>query len=34
MNDLYEIIINDPVYLTIAALLAVSVVFSMVKKLI
>ena len=33
MIDLYEIIINDPVYITIAVLLAVSVVFSVVKKL-
>jgi len=33
MVDLYDVIINDPVYLTIAVLLAVSVVFSVVKKL-
>ena len=33
MVDLYDVIINDPVYLTIAVLLAVAVVFSIVKKL-
>ena len=33
MLDLYNIIINDPVYLTVAVLLAVAVVFSIVKKL-
>ena len=33
MLDLYNIIINDPVYITIAVLLAVAVVFSIVKKL-
>ena len=32
MLDLYNIIINDPVYLTVAVLLAVAVVFSIVKK--
>ena len=30
MVDLYDVIINDPVYLTIAVLLAVAVVFSIV----
>ena len=33
MIDLYRIIINDPVFLIIAVLLTVSVVFSVVKKL-
>ena len=33
MLDLYNIIINDPVYITIAVMLAISVVLSIVKKL-
>ena len=33
MLDLYNIIINDPVYITIAVILAIAVVFSVVKKL-
>ena len=33
MLDLYNIIINDPVYITIAVILAIVVVFSVVKKL-
>jgi len=33
MIDLYHIIINDPVYLTIAVILAIAVLFSVVKKL-
>ena len=33
MIDLYNIIINDPVYIAIAVILAVVVVFTMVKKL-
>ena len=33
MLDLYNIIINDPVYITIAVILAIAVVFSLVKKL-
>ena len=33
MLDLYNIIINDPVYITIAVILAIAVIFSMVKKL-
>ena len=33
MLDLYNIIINDPVYITIVVILAIAVVFSVVKKL-
>ena len=33
MVDIYKVVINDPVYLTIAVLLAISVVFSIIKKL-
>jgi Ca2+/Na+ antiporter len=33
MIDLYNIIINDPVYIAIAVILAVVVVFTVVKKL-
>ena len=33
MLDLYNIIINDPVYITIAVILAIAVVLSIVKKL-
>ena len=33
MLDLYNIIINDPVYITIAVILAIAVIFSVVKKL-
>ena len=33
MLDLYNIIINDPVYITITVILAIAVVFSVVKKL-
>ena len=33
MLDLYNIIINDPVYITIAVILAIAFVFSVVKKL-
>ena len=33
MLDLYNIIINDPVYIAIAVLLAIAVVFSLIKKL-
>ena len=33
MVDIYEVVINDPVYLTIAVLLAISVLFSIIKKL-
>ena len=33
MIDIYEVILNDPVYITIAVLLAISVVFSLIKKL-
>jgi predicted membrane protein len=33
MLDLYNIIINDPVYITIAVILAIAVVFSVIKKL-
>ena len=33
MIDLYNIIINDPVYIAIAVILAVMVVFTVVKKL-
>ena len=33
MVDIYKIILNDPVYLTIAVLLAIAVVFSLIKKL-
>ena len=33
MVDIYTVIINDPVYLTIAVLLTISVVFSIIKKL-
>ena len=33
MLDLYNIIINDPVYITIAVILTIAVVFSVVKKL-
>ena len=33
MLDLFNIIINDPVYITIAVILAIAVVFSVVKKL-
>ena len=33
MVDIYEVVINDPVYLTITVLLAISVVFSIIKKL-
>ena len=33
MVDIYEVVINDPVYLTIAVLLAISVVFSIIRKL-
>ena len=33
MLDLYNIIINDPVYITIAVILAIAVVFSVLKKL-
>ena len=33
MLDLYNIIIHDPVYITIAVILAIAVVFSVVKKL-
>jgi len=33
MIDLYNVIINDPVYITIAVILAIAVVFSVVKKL-
>tara|TARA_B110000467_G_scaffold67058_1_gene61113 strand:- start:6403 stop:6702 length:300 start_codon:yes stop_codon:yes gene_type:complete len=31
--DIYKIILNDPVYLTISILLAVAVAFSLIKKL-
>lgn len=33
MVDIYEVILNDPVYIAIAVLLAISVVFSLIKKL-
>ena len=33
MFDLYNIIINDPVYLVIAIILAIAVLFSVAKKL-
>ena len=33
MLDLYNIIINDPVYITIAVILAIAVVLTIVKKL-
>ena len=33
MVDIYKVVINDPVYLTIAVLLAISVLFSIIKKL-
>ena len=33
MVDIYKVVINDTVYLTIAVLLAISVVFSIIKKL-
>jgi len=33
MIDLYNIIINDPIYIAIAVILAVVVVFTVVKKL-
>ena len=33
MIDLYNVIINDPVYIMIAVILAIAVVFSVVKKL-
>ena len=33
MLDLYNIIINDPVYITIAVILSIAVVLSIVKKL-
>ena len=33
MIDLYNVIINDPVYIMIAVILAISVAFSVVKKL-
>ncbi len=33
MLDLYNIIINDPVYLVIAIILAIAVLFSVAKKL-
>ena len=33
MLDLYNIIINDPVYITIAVTLAIAVIFSRAKKL-
>ena len=33
MLDLYNIIINDPVYITIAVILVIAVVLSIVKKL-
>ena len=33
MIDIYEVILNDPVYIAIAVLLAISVVFSLIKKL-
>jgi uncharacterized protein YoxC len=31
--DIYEVVINDPIYLAIAVLLAISVVFSIIRKL-
>ena len=33
MIDLYDLIINDPVYVTLAVILAITIVFSVVKKL-
>ena len=33
MVDIYKVVINDPIYLTIAVLLAISVVFSIIRKL-
>ena len=33
MVDIYEVVINDPIYLAIAVLLAISVVFSIIRKL-
>ena len=33
MMDIYKVILNDPVYITIAVILAIAVVFSAIKKL-